>query len=148
VGVSVLGNNFLLINQESLDVFIQGITSNTSLVLNDGLFHHVVVTWRSSDGQLIVYVDGISVFSATTQLGFSFTANGSLVLGQDQDNIGGGFDGTMSLDGILDEIRISDNFRNADYVATTFNNQDNPGAFYSISPSESQPTPDIMGYEE
>jgi len=140
-----LANHFLVFTQNILSIWIAGVIQATLLSFNDGVFHHIVVTWRSSDGQLIVYIDGVNSFSIIHQLGASFTANGSLVLGQDQDNLGGGFEGGMSLNGILDEVRLSDNFRDADYVTTTYNNQSNPSAFYSISANQTVPVP--MGYE-
>ena len=143
-----LDNNFLALGQEDFDVWIAGVIEGTSLFFDFGTFMHIVITWRSSDGQLIVYVGGVSAFSSTHQLGATFTANGSLVLGQDQDNVGGGFQASMSLDGVLDEIRISDNFRSADYVKTTFNNQNNPGAFYTTGAEENVPSLVEMEYED
>jgi len=147
VGSGASSNNFLALGQEDFDVFIANVLEGTSLFFDFGVFMHIVITWRSSDGQFIVYVNGVSAFSSTHQLGASFTANGSLVLGQDQDSVGGGFQASMSLDGVLDEVRISDNFRSADYVTTTFNNQDNPGAFYSTGAEENVPTIVDMEYE-
>lgn len=147
IGGPGFDDNFLTIGQEDFDVFIVNSIENTAMAFDDGQFHHIVITWRSSDGQIIVYIDGASAFSSTHQLGASFTDNGSLVLGQDQDSVGGGFQAAMSLDGVLDEVRLSDNFRSADYITTTFNNQNNPSAFYSTGVEENVPVIDIMAYE-
>ncbi|MDD5749332.1 MAG: DUF2341 domain-containing protein [Patescibacteria group bacterium] len=35
--------------------------------------------------------------------------------------------------GIIDEVRISNSIRNASWIATEYNNQNNPSAFYSVS---------------
>ena len=94
VGGFGFDDHFLTATQENLQVFLQNVGVNVLVNFSDGLFHHIVVTWRSSDGQFITYVDGVSIFSVISQIGATFTANGSLVLGQDQDNVGGGFDGT------------------------------------------------------
>ena len=44
-----------------------------------------------------------------------------------------------SLDGQIDEIRISNNLRSPGWVRTEYNNQVNPGAFYSMSPEMAAP---------
>lgn len=146
VGSGASSNNFLALGQEDLDVYIANVLEGTGLFFDFGTFMHIVITWRSSDGQFIVYVGGVSAYSATHQLGASFTANGSLVLGQDQNSVGGGFN--SSLDGVLDEIRISNIIRSADYITTTFNNQNNPGAFYSTGAEENVPAIVDMEYED
>ena len=142
-------NDFTVFVQESLLMFITGIQESTGVSFNDGVFHHFVVTWSSSDGELIVYIDSVSSFSSTIALGAVFLENGSLVLGQDQDTVGGGFQAGQALDGIMDELRLSDIARSADYVTTSFNNQNLPGGFYSIGMAEGVPSAiDTMEYEE
>ncbi len=150
ISYAVIGgfNNFLALGQEDFDVYIVDSPENTAMAFDDGQFHLITITWRSSDGQLVIYFDGVSIHSVTHQTGVSFTANGSLVLGQDQDSVGGSFDADMSLNGVLDEIRISDNFRSADYITTTYNNQNNPGAFYTTGAEENVPAIVDMEYED
>lgn len=141
VGTGALANHFFIFNQVSVQIFITSTAdAATGVGFDDGVFHHMVVTWRSSDGQLILYKDGVIVSSAIHKTGTSFIVNGSLVLGQDQDNVGGGFSGVMAYDGILDELRLSNNVRSADNILTSFNNQDNPGTFYTTGAVESAPT--------
>jgi len=148
VGTGGPDNHFLILGQEDLDIYIVNSLENTGMAIDDNVFHHFVITWRSSDGAFIVYIDGVLDYTATHRQGFSFTDNGSLVLGQDQDNVGGGFSNAQALNGILDEIRLSDNFRSADYVETSFNNQDNPGAFYATGAEENVPALVDMEYED
>ena len=45
--------------------------------------------------------------------------------------------GINSLNGILDELRISDTARTADWIVTEYRNQNVPGSFYVIGPPES-----------
>jgi hypothetical protein len=97
---------FHLRDPRSLDVYVKGTMVSTGVVLNDGLWHHLAVTWTSSGGALRVYKDGALAFSGTVRSGASLTANGALVLGQDQDSVNGGFSSGQSFLGQLDEVAL------------------------------------------
>lgn len=146
VGTGAASNEFTTFDQDDFSVFIVGISKVSGIDVSDDVFHHIVITWRSSDGQLLVYVDDVLSFSSIHQTGLSFTANGSLVLGQEQDSVGGGFQNAQAFLGTLDEVRLSNIVRSADYVTTSFNNQNNPGIFYSTGAVQSQSF-EQMGYE-
>jgi len=142
-------NDFLVVAQESLSLLINGFAAAFGTSFNDGVLHHLVVTWLSSNGEAKAYLDGVLVSTLTVQTGHSIVSGGSVVLGQDQDTIGAGFQPGQALDGTLDEVRWSDIVRDADYVTTSFNNQDDTSTFYAISASEnvSVATFTPMGYE-
>lgn len=134
IGVGALANHFLIFDQNNLAINIASVLESIGISFNDDTFHKITVTWRSSDGQLTIY-DGKDVaFSGIHQQGASFTNNGSLVLGQDQDNVGGGFQAAQALVGILDEFRLSDISRDADYVTTSFNAENDNNAFWFRTP--------------
>ncbi len=60
----------------------------------DGDWHHVCVTWRSSDGFWAIYVDGIMGDSEKGKARGNVKnihGDGILILGQDQDTFGGNF---------------------------------------------------------
>jgi pentaxin family protein len=91
----------------------QGLFINGTAVLdvdnypNDHAWHHLAWTWRSSDGAWVMYLDGVQVASGSgLQTGYSIAAGGAVVLGQDQDSLGGGFDATQAWKGELDEVRV------------------------------------------
>jgi hypothetical protein len=52
---------------------------------------HQVVDWRSSDGRLRRWINGVLVSTGTLSVGASIVGGGSLVLCQDQDSVGGGY---------------------------------------------------------
>ena len=125
-------NNFGQIN---LLLQIKGnnlVPGNTNL--NDGIFHHVVTTWRSSDGLCSHYIDSVLESTGNISTGLSILDNGSLVLGQDQDTVGGGFQAAQAFEGILDEIKWSNIVRSADWIKTEFNNQNDNNAFWFETP--------------
>ncbi len=65
-----------------------------------------------------------------------------------QDNNGsyiGGYPGYTDGDmlGLIDEVRISNTVRSADWIATEYNNQNNPGGFMTIEDKDSSPLVDF-----
>ena len=74
---------------------------------NDGNWHQICATWRNSDGQWKSYKDGVLTSTGTgLKTGYTITAGGSLVLGQEQDTVGGGFDSTQSFKGMLTNVNV------------------------------------------
>ena len=70
--------------------------------LNDGGWHHICLTWRSSKGDVKVYVDGgLAQTFPNTGKSQSIPAGGTVVLGQDQDKVGGGFSSSQAYTGKL-----------------------------------------------
>ena len=53
----------------------------------------------------------------------------------------GGYDGK----GTLDEVRISDNARSADWIPTGYNNQGNPSGFITLGSEETGGAPAVVG---
>jgi len=110
-------------------------------VFNDGQFHKVDMRWKSQGGQLDYFLDGS--FQATffnIAINIVLTNGGSIVLGQDQDSVGGGFQPSQALVGLMEEVMFSDSFRSSDYLKTKFNNQNSNSTFYSTGAVESAPT--------
>lgn len=80
----------------------------------------------------IIYKDGAS--------GYSHNSNTSLPISGDPLTFGsveGG--GTQFLNGQIDEVRISNSVRSADWIATEYNNQSSPSAFVTIG-AETSPS--------
>ena len=98
----------------------------------DGVWHHIVGTY---DGTIErVYVDGVQE-NTNTVSGTIFTHNNPLYLGSASTN--------YYMTGILDELRLSNIVRSADFIKTEYNNQNSPSTFYSISSEEGIPPPTL-----
>jgi len=67
------------------------------------------------------------------------TASGTNGASNEDFLFGGDIIATEYLDGVIDEIRYSDSIRSDDWCATTRNNQNAPGTFYSVGAEESGP---------
>lgn len=110
---STVQTNHILFGMETLGgvlrfrIFVNNsAVTDDATFTNDNKYHHFLATWQSSDGTTKLYQDGVLVETGTVQSGHSITGGGALVLGQDQDSIGGGFDATQAWKGELDEVRV------------------------------------------
>ena len=74
--------------------------------MNNNAWHFVAVTWKSVNGELKVYKDGILASTKTLSTGIPITSGGSLVFGQDQGNVGGNFTPARAHTGLIDEVQI------------------------------------------
>jgi hypothetical protein len=114
---NTLDNAFRVMDQRDFTVTVNNTVSTaTGVSANDGRWHQVVATWRSSDGQTQLYKDGVLVWSGKVAAGASITDGGDLVLGQDQDLLAGGYDPTQAFLGGLDEVAIYATVLSADRI--------------------------------
>jgi len=96
--------------------------------VNDGAWHHIAVTWNNGDGVIEIYVDGAiqttvdenGMQPAPTRSVGSLGGSGSLVFGQEQSNVGGGFIGTSEYNGLLDEVEIHNVVLGGGAISTAF----------------------------
>jgi hypothetical protein len=101
-------NEFMLEDPGDLKVHIRGLTKDTDVSINDGKWHHLAITWRGEDGDLRIYKDTEEVFKGLLAVETGIRSGGTLVLGNDQDEVGGGFDPDQSFNGTIDELMIMD----------------------------------------
>ncbi|MFW9927487.1 MAG: LamG-like jellyroll fold domain-containing protein, partial [Candidatus Thorarchaeota archaeon] len=105
-----------------------------------GAWHHIVATY---DGSLMrIYVDGVqdpTVLAKSDAIRPSAYEQGFWIGHGDQpkDRVW-----SAEWDGQIDEMRISDVVRSAGWIQTQFENQDDPGNFYSVGVEEA------IGYSE
>lgn len=93
-----------------------------------GNWMHVVGTWNNSI--MSIYQNGVSTATLGSVTGTFVNNNNSLRFGGVHGGAGGN---PHSFNGIIDEIRISNISRSADWIATGFNNQNSPATFYNVT---------------
>jgi hypothetical protein len=102
----------------------QDITLNSQATVNDGNYHHIVVTRNQLTGQKIIYIDGNfdSFSSGTTNLlsDPQKLTIGALANAGDPDPTDGGY--YQGYDGELDDLQIYDGVLSANDVAALYNN--------------------------
>eukprot|EP01025_Chloroclados_australasicus_P038522 TRINITY_DN3971_c0_g1_i4.p1 TRINITY_DN3971_c0_g1~~TRINITY_DN3971_c0_g1_i4.p1 ORF type:complete len:634 (+),score=46.13 TRINITY_DN3971_c0_g1_i4:276-2177(+) len=91
-------NAFLLFNYNSWGVSVmedegeRGVDHDSGIAATDGRWHYVAVTWQSSTGKVALYQDGKLVWIVQRGKGKRIPSGGTLVIGREQDCIGGCFD--------------------------------------------------------
>ena len=79
----------------------------TSVTANDGAWHHICVSWESRPGSWKLYKDcDLKDEGRDFKKGHTIGQDGTLVLGQDQDSVGGGFQTTDSFQGMLSNVNV------------------------------------------
>ncbi|XP_070546503.1 uncharacterized protein [Ptychodera flava] len=115
-------NEFLLYTTSGLKIFVKGTKKTTDLKVDDGKWHHVCVTWTSNGGTWIYYDNGAQYTSGSgLQSGKTITGGGSLILGQEQDKVGGGLDASQALLGSITGFSLWSRTLSGDEVADVFN---------------------------
>jgi hypothetical protein len=97
--------------------------------LSAGSWAHVVGTYDGS--YLTLYVNGSPV-NSTPKSGNITSSTKDVIFGADTELGDEYFNGTM------DEVRISNTARSADWIAAEYNNQNSPGSFYSVGSERAQ----------
>jgi YD repeat-containing protein len=104
-----------------------GVTSGTNSIA-PGAWHYAAYTRTGNNGTYALYFDG--VFKGQVAGGVTNTSS-TITLGTRADFT------PQALNGLLDETRISNIARSADWIKTEYNNQSSPATFYSISANNS-----------
>ncbi|MFN9229929.1 MAG: cadherin domain-containing protein [Planctomycetota bacterium] len=93
-----------------LKVFLDGQAWNTNVaasLLSDGERHELSIVRTSADGGVAVYLDGVLRDArAGWKTGLQLEANGSMVLGHDQDTFGGGFQAADAFHGSYWDLAV------------------------------------------
>lgn len=71
-------------------------------------WRHICVTWDSDTGVIQLWVNGKLYPRKVSMKGSSIPPKASIVLGQDQDSVGGGFDSKQSLVGEISDVNMWD----------------------------------------
>jgi hypothetical protein len=99
--------------------------ANTTSVV-DNNWHHIVAVRDNSAHTLTIYVDGTLGQQVTDTATGSFTNTTAAYLGARGD-----LNSSYFFNGSLDEFRVSSSTRSADWIATEYSNENNPGSFMS-----------------
>uniref|UniRef100_A0A8D2Q1E1 Sushi, von Willebrand factor type A, EGF and pentraxin domain containing 1 n=1 Tax=Varanus komodoensis TaxID=61221 RepID=A0A8D2Q1E1_VARKO len=101
-------NAFLLTDYNGWVLYVNGKESITDCPsVNDGNWHHIAVTWTSINGAWRVYIDGKSSDGGSgLSVGSEIPGGGALVLGQEQDQRGEGFNPAESFVGSISQLNI------------------------------------------
>lgn len=113
----------------NIKVYYRGVVHDTgvaSTAVTDGGEHRVSLVFdrSTSSATFILYIDGVPVggdptthLNAVTASSTAMLSGGTLIFGQEQDSVGGGFSSAQLLPGSIGDIRIFDHVRTAQEIA-------------------------------
>ncbi|XP_070704499.1 neuronal pentraxin receptor a [Pempheris klunzingeri] len=111
-------------------VLLQGLHTPTELLINDkvaqlplnlsrGSWQHICVSWSQKEGTWQAYQGGkLRGEGRALAVGHHIRPGGVLVLGQEQDSLGGGFDSSQALVGELSQVGLWDRVLSSSQVAS------------------------------
>jgi hypothetical protein len=114
-------NHQLLFDPSNLALYGPSNAVSSGISVADGNWRQLVRTSNRSNGAEVLYINGVSQFTTTINSGTNFTSGGSLVLGQEQDSVGGTFDAAQALEGKYAVFRMYNRVLTASEVSQNFN---------------------------
>ncbi|XP_035253081.1 neuronal pentraxin-1-like [Anguilla anguilla] len=92
-----------------MEILINDKVAKLPFLINDGKWHHICVTWTTRDGVWEAFQDGVLRGNGENLAPYHpIKPQGVLVLGQEQDTLGGGFDATQAFVGEMANFNIWD----------------------------------------
>ncbi len=83
--------------------------------LMDGNNHEIALTFDEAAGQLGLYIDG-NYIGELPMKDMNISGGGTLVFGQEQDSLGGGFSSDQIFQGKMHEVRVFDEIRTSEEI--------------------------------
>ncbi|XP_031552136.1 neuronal pentraxin-1-like [Actinia tenebrosa] len=100
-------NELIFLTTSNFGLYIGGSSWGTGVAANDDRWHHMCTTWSNNAGQVLVYKDGIVAARKTNFMtGQVIRGGGTLIIGQEQDSVGGSFSASQCYIGDLTGLNI------------------------------------------
>ncbi|XP_029433333.1 neuronal pentraxin-2 [Rhinatrema bivittatum] len=112
-------NEIVLIEWGSnpIELLVNDKVAQLPLSIGDGKWHHICVTWTTRDGLWEAYQDGEKQGSGDNLAPWHpVKPGGILILGQEQDSVGGRFDATQAFVGEISQFNIWDRILKAEDI--------------------------------
>ena len=119
-GSTAADNDWLLFDPSSLSLYTATAAVASGVSITDGNWKQVVRTSNRVTGEEVLYINGSSSYSTTLAAGTMVTSGGSLVLAQEQDSVGGGFDPNQAFGGNIAIVRLYNIILSASQVSQNF----------------------------
>ncbi|XP_033975794.1 neuronal pentraxin-2b [Trematomus bernacchii] len=110
-GVPGQANEIVLIEwgNNPIELLINDKVAQLPLEVRDGKWHHICIAWTTRDGQWDAYQDGEKLGSGDNLAAWHpIKPGGVIILGQEQDVVGGRFDAGQAFVGELSQVNIWD----------------------------------------
>ncbi|XP_068162253.1 neuronal pentraxin-2-like [Antennarius striatus] len=110
-GVPGQANEIVLIEwgNNPIELLINDKVAQLPLEVRDGKWHHICISWTTRDGQWEAYQDGVKLGTGDNLAAWHpIKPGGVIILGQEQDVVGGRFDAGQAFVGELSQVNIWD----------------------------------------
>ncbi|MBT4033635.1 MAG: hypothetical protein HOE61_02675, partial [Candidatus Marinimicrobia bacterium] len=115
----------------NLRFYVNNTGYNSSAEVDDGLWHHVAGV-RDYNNDILLYVDGVEIYSYGSDPEGSFTVTHNTMIGR---NPSGSYD--LHFDGLIDDVRIWDDVRTQaelqEYMCEDVSSESNLLAYYRMT---------------
>jgi Concanavalin A-like lectin/glucanases superfamily/IPT/TIG domain len=113
---------------------VSGNGSQLGAGLSTGTWYHLVFSRSGNSGTYSAYLNGSLKGTASSG---TWSSSNTIAMG-----IRPGY-GSQYFNGTLDEVRVSNAVRSADWISTEYHNQNSPSTFYSVGSSTTSASPAI-----
>ncbi|XP_057606206.1 neuronal pentraxin-2 isoform X1 [Hippopotamus amphibius kiboko] len=105
-----------------IELLINDKVAQLPLFVSDGKWHHICVTWTTRDGMWEAFQDGERLGTGENLAPWHpIKPGGVLILGQEQDTVGGRFDATQAFVGELSQFNMWDRVLRAQEIISIAN---------------------------
>ncbi|XP_038619788.1 neuronal pentraxin-2 [Tachyglossus aculeatus] len=105
-----------------IELLINDKVAQLPLFVSDGKWHHICITWTTRDGMWEAFQDGEKLGTGENLAPWHpIKPGGILILGQEQDTVGGRFDATQAFVGELSQFNIWDRVLRAEEIMNIAN---------------------------
>lgn len=140
-------DDLLILDPKDLKFRVRNTEAKAHVNIIDGSAHVIEISWRNSDGRVQFWLDGVLVSTVTgIATAGAVPSGGSLVLGQDQDSVGGTFQVAESFDGWLDEFAIFNTVLSDDRIKAHYAASQNNGLAPIVTHAVSQTLDAVQVY--
>lgn len=116
------------------DVFTSAgqIDFGSNATVNNNAWRHVTGVYNN--GAVRIYIDGVQNTNTTqgSSFGTGTTRYGYIGVGSESNTFDGNKGPSSYFNGDMDEVKISNVARSANWIRTEFNNQNTPGTFHTV----------------
>ncbi|XP_070616339.1 neuronal pentraxin-2 [Erythrolamprus reginae] len=105
-----------------IELLINDKVAQLPLFISDGKWHHICITWTTRDGMWEAFQDGEKLGTGENLAPWHpIKPGGVLILGQEQDTVGGRFDATQAFVGEMSQFNIWDRVLKPDDITKMAN---------------------------
>uniref|UniRef100_A0A8C5NLG4 Neuronal pentraxin 2 n=1 Tax=Junco hyemalis TaxID=40217 RepID=A0A8C5NLG4_JUNHY len=105
-----------------IELLINDKVAQLPLFISDGKWHHICITWTTRDGMWEAFQDGEKLGTGENLAPWHpIKPGGVLILGQEQDTVGGRFDATQAFVGEMSQFNIWDRVLRAEDIMNIAN---------------------------